>query len=72
MRARADIFVLRFTRAKDQNHLLTGRPWFYGHFQFVLAEYDGLQDMTSVPIESFPVWVDIKWLTDVLMTEEAV
>ncbi|KAL6194466.1 hypothetical protein ACLB2K_035550 [Fragaria x ananassa] len=39
---------------------------------FVLAEYDGLQDVASVPIESFLVWVDIKGLPDALWTEEAV
>ncbi|KAL6138075.1 hypothetical protein ACLB2K_063361 [Fragaria x ananassa] len=72
MRARKDRFVLRFTRADDRKHLLTGGPWFYGRSQFVLAEYDGLQDVASVPIESFPVWVDIKGLPDALWTEEAV
>ena len=72
MRAREDRFVLRFTRADDRKHLLTGGPWFYGRSQFVLAEYDGLQDVASVPIESFPVWVDIKGLPDALWTEEAV
>ncbi|KAL6192250.1 hypothetical protein ACLB2K_038635 [Fragaria x ananassa] len=30
MRAREDRFVLRFTRADDRKHLLTGGPWFYG------------------------------------------
>ncbi|KAL6129863.1 hypothetical protein ACLB2K_068245 [Fragaria x ananassa] len=72
MRAREDRFVLRFTRADDRKHLLTGGPWVYGRSQFVLAEYDGLQDVASVPIESFPVWVDIKGLLDALWTEEAV
>ncbi|KAL6188487.1 hypothetical protein ACLB2K_039879 [Fragaria x ananassa] len=72
MRAREDRFVLRFTRADDRKHLLTGGLWFYGRSQFVLAEYDGLQDVASVPIESFPVWVDIKGLPDALWTEEAV
>ncbi|KAL6206177.1 hypothetical protein ACLB2K_023426 [Fragaria x ananassa] len=72
MRAREDRFVLRFTRADDRKHLLTGGSWFYGRSQFVLAEYDGLQDVASVPIESFPVWVDIKGLPDALWTEEAV
>ncbi|KAL6199720.1 hypothetical protein ACLB2K_029503 [Fragaria x ananassa] len=72
MRAREDRFVLRFTRANDRKHLLTGGPWFYGRSQFVLAEYDGFQDVASVPIESFPVWVDIKGLPDALWTEEAV
>ncbi|KAL6225701.1 hypothetical protein ACLB2K_004550 [Fragaria x ananassa] len=72
MRAREDRFVLRFTRADDRKHLLTGGPWFYGRSQFVLAEYDGLQDVASVSIESFPVWVDIKGFPDALWTEEAV
>ncbi|KAL6191237.1 hypothetical protein ACLB2K_037628 [Fragaria x ananassa] len=72
MRAREDRFVLRFTRADDRKHLLTGGPWFYGRSQFVLAEYDALQDVASVPIESVPVWVDIKGLPDALWTEEAV
>ncbi|KAL6130569.1 hypothetical protein ACLB2K_068948 [Fragaria x ananassa] len=34
-----------------------------------MVEYDGL---SSIPIDSFSVWVDIKGLPDALMTEEAV
>ncbi|KAL6142349.1 hypothetical protein ACLB2K_060631 [Fragaria x ananassa] len=55
MRARADRFVLHFTRADDRKIILTGGPWFYERSLFVLAEYDGLEDVTSVPIDSFPV-----------------
>ncbi|KAL6215001.1 hypothetical protein ACLB2K_014433 [Fragaria x ananassa] len=47
MRATEDKFVLRFTRADDRKQILSGGPWFYGQSQFVLAEYDGLQDCTS-------------------------
>ncbi|KAL6138959.1 hypothetical protein ACLB2K_064237 [Fragaria x ananassa] len=72
MKARADRFVLRFTRANDRENILTGGPWFYGRSMFVLAECDGLEDVTSVPIDSFPVWVEIKGLPDALMTDEAV
>ncbi len=72
MRAREDKFVLRFTRADDRKQILSGGLWFYGQSQFVLAEYDGLQDVASISIKSFLVWVDIKGLPDALMTEEAV
>ncbi|KAL6140121.1 hypothetical protein ACLB2K_058422 [Fragaria x ananassa] len=72
MRARVDQFVLRFTRADDRKNILTGGPWFYGRSLFVLVEYDGLEDVTSVSIDSFPVWVKIKDLPDALYTDEAV
>ncbi|KAL6183830.1 hypothetical protein ACLB2K_045240 [Fragaria x ananassa] len=75
MRARADplCFVSpSFTKADDWKNILTSSPWFYGQSMFVLAEYDGLEDVAFVPIDSFPVWVEIKGLPDVLMTDEAV
>lgn len=72
MRARANRFVLYFTRADDRENVLTGGPWFYGRSLFVLVKYDGLEDVASVPVDSFPVWVEIKGLLDALMTDEAV
>ncbi|KAL6201400.1 hypothetical protein ACLB2K_025114 [Fragaria x ananassa] len=45
---------------------------FYGRSLFVLAKYDGLEDVASVPIDSFPVWVEIKGLPDALMTDEVI
>ncbi|KAL6225855.1 hypothetical protein ACLB2K_004704 [Fragaria x ananassa] len=72
MRAREDCFVLHFTKANDRKNILTGGPWFYGRSLFFLAEYDGLEDVSFVPIVSFPIWVEIKGLLDALMTDEAV
>ncbi|KAL6146060.1 hypothetical protein ACLB2K_056743 [Fragaria x ananassa] len=72
MRARADRFILCFTRADDRKNILTDGPWFYGRSLFILAEYVGLEDMASVPIDLFPVWVEVRGLPDVLMTDEAV
>ncbi|KAL6129851.1 hypothetical protein ACLB2K_068233 [Fragaria x ananassa] len=57
MRAKTDRFVLRFTRADDRTNIMTSDLWVYGRSMFVLAEYDGLEDVTSVLIDLFPVWV---------------
>ncbi|KAL6133884.1 hypothetical protein ACLB2K_066117 [Fragaria x ananassa] len=39
---------------------------------FVFVEYDGLEDVASIRIDLFPVWVEIKGLLDALMTDEVV
>ena len=72
MRAVGDRFVLRFTRREDRLHVLSDGPWFYGRALFAVAEYDGLSDVASVPILTFPVWVEVLGLPPALMTPEAV
>ncbi|KAL6189272.1 hypothetical protein ACLB2K_040661 [Fragaria x ananassa] len=53
MRARDDRFVLPVSQAKECKQILSGGPWFYRRSQFVLAEYDGLQNVALVPIDRF-------------------
>ena len=72
MRAVGERFVLRFTRREDRDHVLNDGPWFYGRDLFAVAVYDGLSDVASVPIKSFPMWVEILGLPPTLMTLEAV
>lgn len=69
MRARDDRFVLPVSQAKECKQILSGGPWFYRRSQFVLAEYDGLQNVALVPL--IVSGIDIRGLLDALMTEEA-
>ncbi|KAL6225857.1 hypothetical protein ACLB2K_004706 [Fragaria x ananassa] len=70
MRAHGDRYILLFTKAEDERYLLGGGLWFYGRSLFVMAEYEGLHDVASVPIDSFPVWVEMLGLPPRLMTNE--
>ena len=67
-----DRCVLRFTRREDRLHVLKDGSWFYGRALFVVTEYDGLFDAASVPILTFPVWVEVIGLPPALMTTEVV
>ncbi|KAL6194063.1 hypothetical protein ACLB2K_035147 [Fragaria x ananassa] len=71
VRSVGDRYLLKLSRLEDRRHLIQGGPWFFGRSNFILSEYDGLSEVTTVPILSMPVWVKIFGLSPQLFTEGA-
>lgn len=69
MRVEGDWYMLCFNHEEDQKHVLDG-TWFYGRNLFIVVSYDGLCEITQVPIQTFLVWIEILGLPPALTAIE--
>ncbi|XP_024200313.1 uncharacterized protein LOC112203606 [Rosa chinensis] len=55
-------FVFQFVREEDRNHYLHGGPWFYRNTMLLLAPYDGITNVDSIPLHSLELWITVRGL----------
>ncbi|PRQ31132.1 hypothetical protein RchiOBHm_Chr5g0032121 [Rosa chinensis] len=55
-------FVFQFDRESDWNKYLHGGPWFYRNAMLVIAPYDGVSPIDSVPLHTMEIWMAVRGL----------
>lgn len=68
---RNGLFLFQFRVESKRDHTLYGGPWYYNHSMLLLAEYDGIGEATTIPLQFLKVWVAVKVLSIALCNERA-
>ncbi|XP_024178364.1 uncharacterized protein LOC112184339 [Rosa chinensis] len=65
------ILVFQFKEQETKDHVLNGGPWFFNNSMLLLADYDGIQDLAEISLNSMEVWVAVKGLCMAMRNEHA-
>lgn len=69
---RDNMFIITFTVEGDYEFVIQGGPWIHKGDALLVASFDGLTSLSSVPLEFVPIWVRIYDFPLVLMTKARV